>query len=117
RTSGLSLASGADMKQGGTQGPAIVPGKPDESLLIRMISGEKPKMPLASQPLSKEQVAEIRSWIEQGAPWPAQTGNEEWWSLQALRKPAVPDVQSDWVRTPIDAFILARLNEKHLTPS
>ncbi len=46
KMSGLSLASAADAAKGGLHGPAIVPGKPDESLLLRMISGEKPKMPM-----------------------------------------------------------------------
>jgi cytochrome c551/c552 len=117
RTSGLSLTSVADIKRGGAHGPAIIAGKPDESLLIRMISGEKPQMPMSAQPLSKEQVAEIRSWIEQGAPWPVDAKNDEWWSLKPLRKSAIPDVKDNWVRTPVDAFILARLHEKHLTPS
>ena len=71
RMSGLSLASAADAKKGGLHGPAIVAGKPDESLLIRMITGEKPgekpQMPMQSAPLSPAEVAEIRTWIEQGA--------------------------------------------------
>lgn len=87
---------------------AIVPGKPAESLLIRMISGDSPKMPKTGAPLSPAQVAEIRSWIQQGAPWT----DAAWWSLQPLKKPAVPGPGN-----PIDAFIAAKLAEKKLTPS
>jgi len=45
-------------------------GKPDESNLQRMISGEKPMMPMQSAPLTGAQVADIRAWIEQGSAWP-----------------------------------------------
>src|SRR5437899_967689 len=70
RMGGLSLAAAADAAKGGLHGAAIVPGKPEESLLVRMISGEKPKMPMQGRPLSPEQVTEIRTWIAQGAVWP-----------------------------------------------
>src|SRR4051794_14440637 len=70
KMSGLSLLSLADATKGGIHGPAIVPGKPDDSNLIRMISGDKPKMPMQAAPLSPADVAEIRNWIAAGAPWP-----------------------------------------------
>ena len=121
RMSGLSLSSADDAKKGGLHGPAIVPGKPDEGTLLRMISGDKPKMPMQAAPLSPAQVAEIRAWIAAGAPWPetlrADRAKAGLWSLQPLRQPAVPALSSAWVRTPVDAFILARLNSLHLTPS
>jgi hypothetical protein len=121
RMSGLSLASAADARKGGLHGPAIVPGKPEEGLLLRMISGEKPKMPMQDTPLSAVQVAEIRTWIEQGASWPdgpaAGNGKAELWSLQPLRKPPVPLTGARQVRNPIDAFVAAKLAEKKLTPS
>ena len=122
--SGLSLASAADAKQGGSHGPAVVPGKPDQGMLIKMISGEKPKMPMQAAPLSVTEVTEIRKWIERGAPWPdggvgrkPGVKNAAWWSLQPLNQPPVPRVESAWVRTPVDAFVLAKLREKHLTPA
>jgi mono/diheme cytochrome c family protein len=121
KMSGLSLASAADASKGGLQGPAIVPGKPEESLLVRMISGEKPKMPMQGTPLSAAQVAEIRTWIAQGALWPDSPatgrGKAALWSLQPLKKPPVPRSESSWVRNPIDAFVAATLAEKKLTPS
>ena len=123
--SGLSLASAADAKKGGLHGPAIVPGKPDESLLVRMITGEKPgekpKMPMQGAPLSPAELAEIRTWIEHGATWPnasaAGSGKAPLWSLQPLQKPQVPQTASRRARNPIDAFVAAKLAEKKLTPS
>ena len=109
RMGGLSLLSAADARQGGAHGPAIVPGKPDDSLLLRMITGEKPKMPLGGPALSGTQVAEIRSWIELGAPWPEALGKEALWSLRPLR--TTSRLNS------IDAFVLAGLKERKLTPS
>ena len=118
---GLSLASAADAQRGGAHGAAIVPGKPAEGMLMRMISGAKPRMPMNSPPLPSDHVAAIRNWIAAGAPWHADQGSgakkEEWWSLGPLRKPVVPAVVSPWVRNPVDAFILSKLAEKGLTPS
>src|SRR4051812_21287045 len=114
KMSGLSLVGLADATKGGLHGPAIIPGKPDDSNLIRMISGDKPKMPMQAAPLSAADVAEIRNWIAAGAPWPEalQPGRTQdtLWSLQPLTKPAVPRMESQWPRTPIDAFVLAKLN-------
>ena len=101
----------AHMRKGGTRGPAVVPGKPELSVLYRLISGGEPRMPRQGEPLNAAEVESIRQWIESGAPW---TESAEWWSLQPLTRPAPPGVTSSWVRTPIDAFILARLKEKGL---
>jgi hypothetical protein len=121
RMSGLSLVSQADARKGGAHGPAIVPGKPDESLLVQMISGAKPRMPMQAAALSATEVAEIRKWIADGAPWPqplrADRPKDDLWSLRPLTKPAVPAAKSSWARTPIDAFILARLDAAQLSPS
>jgi cytochrome c551/c552 len=121
KMSGLSLASAADAGKGGQHGPVIVPGKPDESAVVRMISGAKPKMPMQGTPLSAEQVAVIRAWIEDGAHWPddlrVDRNKAELWSLKPLSKPAVPRSDSPWVRTDIDAFVLARLQATKLAPS
>ncbi|HEY3840679.1 MAG TPA: DUF1549 and DUF1553 domain-containing protein, partial [Bryobacteraceae bacterium] len=92
----------------------IVPGKPEESLLYRLISTNPPAMPKAGEPLTRKQVESIRQWIAGGAPW-TESGN--WWSLQPLQRPAVPNIESKWIRTPIDNFILAKLREKGLEPS
>jgi hypothetical protein len=122
----LSLTTANGLAQGGESGPAIVAGKPDDSLLVELISGEKPAMPQKAKPLSLEDAATIREWIAAGADWPPSLtlrdkrlagADDNWWSLRPLRRPAAPAIKSDWIRTPIDAFILARLQEKQLAPS
>ena len=122
---GLSLATSADVSAGGDNGPVIIAGKPDQSLLVAMISGDKPKMPKKAAPLKPAEVAVIRRWIEQGASWPQDVKlterkeeEETWWSLRPLACPKVPAVASPGdVRTPIDAFILQRLEQHGMKPS
>src|SRR5205085_751585 len=110
---------------GGESGPAIVPGKPDESLLLDMISGDKPDMPKQGPPLKPEQVELIKQWIASGAAWPDGRALVEkspqrldWWSLQPVKRPAVPEVGDPaWARNPIDRFVLAKLQAAGLSPS
>jgi WD40 repeat protein len=64
---GLSVIAVAELLKGGEAGSAVTVGKPDESLIIQKVSGEKPEMPLNGDPLKPEAVATIRAWIEQGA--------------------------------------------------
>ena len=63
----LQLITYDDFKKGGEQGASFVPGQPDESLIVKQISGEKPEMPLNSDPLAAKQIETIREWIKQGA--------------------------------------------------
>jgi hypothetical protein len=121
---GLSLTNAAALRRGGKNGPVIEPGKPEESLLLDMVSGDPPEMPQKDKPLSKEQVEGLRSWIEQGAHWPEglalrdrRFDGETWWAFRPLARPTVPAVDDRrWVRTPIDAFILGQLETQHLHP-
>lgn len=62
----LLLTGHAEFLKGGENGPGFVPGKPEESLIVTYISGEKPEMPLNAEPLTKEQVALFEKWITQG---------------------------------------------------
>ncbi|HVC97571.1 MAG TPA: DUF1553 domain-containing protein [Pirellulales bacterium] len=121
---GLSLATGVMALAGGDSGAVIKPNKPDESLLLQYVSGEKPEMPKEAAPLAAEQVAAIRRWIESGAVWPTGLSladkhaiDAKWWSLVPLSHPAVPQTKSAWVRTAIDAFILAKLESQQLVAS
>ncbi len=122
---GLSLTSVAAMRRGGKNGPAVEPGKPEESLLLDMVSGDEPEMPQKDKPLSKEQVEGLRTWIQQGAHWPdgvtlkdRRFDGEAWWAFRPLARPALPAIRDrQWVRTPIDAFVLNRLETEHLRPS
>ena len=67
REGGLSVVAVSELLKGGEAGVSVAAGKPDESPLIQRISGEKPEMPLNSEPLTSEQVLTLRKWIEQGA--------------------------------------------------
>ncbi len=101
------------MRRGGKSGPAVIPGNPEGSLLYRLVSGDQPAMPMQGEPLRKLQIEAIKTWISAGAPW---TEQEVWWSLKPLRKP-MPPTATMWARTPVDAFIQAKLREKGLRES
>jgi hypothetical protein len=127
---GLVLDSRAALLKGGETGPAIVPGAPEKSLLIRLIGyTERIKMPPRSR-LSDEQIADLTEWVRRGAPWPDDRGavivakefdlekRKQHWSLQPLwrgQPPAVKD--KSWGRNPLDAFILAKLEAAGLRPA
>lgn len=93
--------------------PAIIPGKPDKSELIRRISIEDPeeRMPFKHEPLSKEEIEILTKWIRQGAEW------GEHWAYLPVKEEAVPALKSDWIKNEIDPFILQKLNEEKLNPS
>ena len=117
--------------KGGESGVIIVAGKSEQSLIVRRVLGldGDDRMPKDGDALPSAQVALLRSWIDQGASWPqtgakaaapAQSVPEEQahWAYRKPVRPAVPDVKRiDWVRTPIDRFILARLEKEGMNPS
>ncbi|MEX2186533.1 MAG: DUF1549 domain-containing protein, partial [Pirellulales bacterium] len=112
--------------RGGELGPAIVPDKSGESLMIKAVSGESDdveKMPQDGDPLTAEEVKLLRDWIDQGAAWPEDSGqpikdNRDHWAFKAPQRPDVPKVKNEaWPRGDIDRFILARLEKEGLTPS
>jgi cytochrome c553/mono/diheme cytochrome c family protein len=120
----LALTNAARARQGGDSGPAWVAGRPDDSLLIQYVTGEKPAMPKDALPLSADDVAALRDWIAAGAAWPADVtlldkrfDGQSWWSLSPVSRPDVPIVDPGWVRTPIDAFVLPRMRAEGLSPS
>jgi mono/diheme cytochrome c family protein len=123
---GLRLDTAALARKGGKGGPAVVPGKADDSPLIEAVVAEDEgsRMPLNRPPLSAEQVATLRAWIDQGAPAPADeqpsavaSAATHWAFIPPVRHEP-PAVHLDsWARNPIDRFILARLEREGLTPS
>lgn len=119
RSGGLDVTSRDSLLKGGDSGPAIVPGKLDEGSLLDMVSGDNPEMPKNSKPLTAEQLAELRKWIEAGADWPGRVKvTAGLWSLRPIATPKVPQVeQSDWVASPVDAFVLRRLEDEGLKPA
>jgi len=120
---GLRFDRRSEALKGSENGPVIVPGKSAESLMVHAVSWLKDdlKMPKKGERLSAEQVGLIRAWIDQGANWPDVASGEkkvEHWAFKAPERPPVPPVKNkDWIRNPIDNFILARLEKEKLSPS
>ncbi len=123
----LRLDSRAAILKGGASGPALHPGKSDDSELIRRVTSRDPSkiMPLGAPPLTPAEVTLLRAWIDAGAPWPASGikgaeggGSTVHWSFVPPRKPPVPQVKyRNWVLNPVDAFVLAEMEKKGLSPS
>jgi mono/diheme cytochrome c family protein len=120
----------ADAFRGGGSGvPAIVPGKSVDSLLVRYVDGldAKTVMPPSGPRLTAEQIAILRRWIDEGATWPDSeaplAGQHEksaadHWAFLPRARPSPPQVKDKaWVRNPIDAFVLAKLEAKGWRPS
>ncbi len=127
---GLSLESQAGMLEGGDTGPALVPGHPEKSLLVKAILHDgKLKMP-KNKKLKGDEIDALSQWIKMGAPWPGsdkavkkgefQISDKDraHWAYQAVKRPTAPEVKDKaWVRNPIDAFILGKLEAKGLAPA
>ena len=124
---GFRLDSKQDMLRGGDSGPALLPGRSAESLLIHYVSGldEKTVMPPKGERLTASQVGLLRAWIDQGARWPENStastslsSTNQHWSFRPVRRPPVPAVSNrNWVRNDIDSFVLTRLEREHIQPS
>ncbi len=133
---GLDLRSRESILRGGVSGPAMVPDSPDQSLLIQRIAAAE--MPPKEQvkkaeliPVTAAELETLRRWIAAGAPPGApeipvipstdplvNASDREFWSFRSPIRSAVPSVrQKDLVRTPIDAFLLEKLEEKQLSYS
>jgi len=125
----LSMASRAALLKGGRKGPSFVPGDPDASRLIALVTEKngKASMPKNRDPLSAAEVDVLRQWIKAGAPWPEGvalggkgTADFDWWSFRPLKRPPVPSLEGEGakgIRNPVDAFIRARLDGKGLKPA
>jgi hypothetical protein len=119
---GLRLDHREGARRGGDSGPAVVPGKPAESLLVQALQHEGLEMPPKQLKLPAATIAHFVRWIELGAPdprdapaevaetWPAAV--REHWAFQPIRKLAIP-VVADFGSNPIDAFIREQLEKKN----
>jgi hypothetical protein len=126
---GLLLDTREGVLKGGENGPSIVPGNPDKSLLIKAVryNDADLQMPPKGGKLADAAIADLENWVRMGAPDPraAALAQNNWgdsskthWAWQPLKKPSVPDVKdSAWPKSPIDNFILAKLEEKDLKPN
>ena len=137
---GLQLDSRAGLLKGGDNGPGIDPAKPDDSLLLQAVRWQGFEMPPKGK-LPPAELQALADWVKQGAPWPAAspanstgkprvidwtTVRDEHWAWRPIRRPDVPAVppaaspnpeRADWVRNPIDAFVLEKLLSAGLAPS
>ena len=132
---GFRLDSRDGLLAGGDSGPAIVPGRPDESALVQRLHGRPVLMPPAG-PLGDDDIAALTRWVAMGAPWPVAAAaaasdppdpsapfdlperrrtHWAWQPVQAADPPPVDD--EAWPATPADRFILARLEEAGLAPA
>jgi hypothetical protein len=133
--SGLRLDSPDAMKRGGKRGAAIIPGDPENSLMIqalRQTATDGLKMPMGGK-LKDSEIEVLATWIKAGAVWPkadiAVSGSDNkggniipperknFWSFQPLRNPLLPEVKDKtWPKTAIDRFVLGRLEQEGLKP-
>jgi mono/diheme cytochrome c family protein len=131
---GLKLDSREALLKGGQHGPVLVPGDPEKSLIITAVhQNTQLKMPKGGK-LTPQEVADLTEWVKHGAVWPksapgttfsasVKTGvitdkQRAFWSFQPLKvvsPPAVSDAH--WARTPIDKFVLAKMQEAGLKPA
>ena len=138
----LRLDSIEAILKGGESGPALVPGKPDESLLVSAINYAGPEMPPKGK-LPREKVAVLTRWVSSGARWPAGDrldhasiqsvatsrggmtaagrGSGRCKAFASARRRLIlcphDAISSDWVQNPIDAFVLKGLRDHELTPA
>ena len=123
----LLLDTRQAIRTGGNRGPAVVPGSPEDSLLIQAIQHASLQMPPGGK-LSDSIVADFVRWVEIGAPDPRDglatlsaienNAGQQFWSFQPLRNYEPPEVSgAEWALTPIDRFILARQKASGVEPS
>ncbi len=129
---GLRLDSRAAVVAGGATGPAVVPHKPSESLLVDAINyGDTYQMPPKSK-LPAPEIATLTRWVERGVPWAAETAPQttgvttdfnlkeraKHWSFQPLKRTPIPTVKdAGWPRSTADRFLLAKLEAEGLHPA
>jgi hypothetical protein len=125
----LRLDTRESMLDGGDSGAAMVPGKPEESLLVEAIEYQGYEMPPSAK-LPEEQINRIRNWIARGAVWPQhqtpirpaskaiEESDRDWWSFRPLNRPKVPELPEDhWSNNAIDRFIFRRLAKRNMQPA
>ena len=133
--SDLRVDTFAGIAKGGKAGSLIVPGKPEQSLLITAVNYQSNDLQMPpDEKLSKQEIKDLSDWVKMGAPYPnadlsllraaSDKGKydlekeREFWSFQSVRKPALPDVKNKaWGKNPIDQFVLHKLEQANLKPA
>jgi mono/diheme cytochrome c family protein len=127
---GLRLDSRERVLQGGSRGPAVIPGNAEQSLIVAALrhASADLRMPRNGDKLSESEIEGVIEWIRAGAEWAddaaplaiprrAATDDERaFWSFLPLSRPAVPAVEGEWAQTDVDRFVLAMLRRQGLTP-
>jgi len=133
---GLTMTSREALLRGGKSGPAIVPGKPEDSLIIRAVEhlDQRMSMPMGAAKLSDGEIALLSDWVKGGAAWPesakapagAPVGNKyvitpeqrAFWAFQTPKKPAIPEIHDTaFARNALDRFVMEQLEAKNLKPN
>jgi hypothetical protein len=129
---GLALDSREALLKGGDSGPAVVPGRPEQSLLVTAVHGTQADLQMPPKgKLRPPQVAVFEKWVRDGAVYPgaatpaaappadpSSPTAQQFWSFQPLRRHPAPAVRdAAWARRPIDPFLLAALEARGLAPS
>ncbi len=132
---GLRLDSRDAMLSGGDNGPAITPGQPDKSRLIEAITYKNVELQMPPRgKLPDAAITDLTTWVKMGAPWPQQSASVQssstqsafdlherkrtHWAWQPIRPQNPPSVRDrNWPRDPLDRFILAKLEDKQLSPA
>jgi hypothetical protein len=125
---GFRLDNAAALRKGGDSGPALVPGKPEESLMIKAVSWSDPDLQMPPKnKLSDSEISALTEWVKMGASDPRTNASSSiavgtgmsatnHWAYQAVKKAAPPQVKNTaWPRTSIDRYILAKLEAKEMT--
>src|SRR3954471_9136656 len=129
----LRLDTRAGLLKGGDLGPAVVPGDPDRSLLIRAVRHDDPDMQMPPDGrLTPGEIGTLEKWVRAGMPTPPDESRDaaaagparpaadpkEWWSFRPAREPDLPAVRDEsWPRNAIDRFVLARLEAAGIRPA
>ena len=124
---GLRVDSRRALRKGGKRGPAVVPGKPQASWLLKAVrhTDNKLQMPPKQKRLPDTVIADVTAWIKMGAPDPRadnsgkaiRRADRSFWAYQPPKEPSLPNLKSSWSKHPIDRFVLAKLKTKGLAPS
>ena len=129
----LRLDSRAGLLRGGDSGPVVVPGDAAASLLLRAVRGQAKALMPPTGRLTEEQIADLSTWVDAGAPWPdaqapglpdpseafdLERRRQEHWAWQPVRaEPPPPVSDTDWPQSAVDRFILAKLEGAGLEPA
>jgi mono/diheme cytochrome c family protein len=127
KSGGLRLDFAGGLRAGGDNGPVIDSSTPQQSLLLRAVRHEGPKMP-PKKKLPAADIDALARWVKMGAPWPAEqaarpasaitAADRAFWAFQPVRDPPVPAVRNaDWPRNWLDHFLLAKMEARGLSPS